>query len=112
MEYNRYYGRDGKPCLVDKETLRNIIDPLQPRTFIKFLEDMDIPFIEDEWIRCLEIILNRGGSLKFAIGEYIALMNLEGFRPFTFADSKYNKNTVRYRIKIEQEFPEEEENGI
>lgn len=112
MESNRYFGRNGELCSVDKETLRNIIDPLKPRSFIKFLEEMDIPFFEDEWIRILETTLNRGGNLKFVIGKYIALMNLKGFRPFVFTDSRYNKDVVKYRIKVEQEFSEEAEYGV
>ena len=112
MESNRYYGRNGKPCSMDKETLRSVVDPLQPRTFIKFLEEMDIPFIEDEWIYALQSVLNRKGDSKYVIGRYIALMNLKGFRSFTFADSRYDKNVIKYKVIVEKELPKEAQHEI
>ena len=100
MEYDRYIGRDGRICSVDKVTLRSIIDPLQPRTFIKFLEEMDLPFFEDEWIRTIENILNRNAPVSFVIGGYIAKMNLPAFRQFTFEDSIYDNTVAKYKVKI------------
>ena len=100
MEYDRYVGRNGCVCSVDKITLRNIIDPLQPRTFIKFLVEMDLPFFEEEWIRMIEGVLNQNAPTSFVIGKYIAKMNLPAFRQFTFEDSIFDNTVTKYKVKI------------
>lgn len=110
MEYDRYYGRNGQPCSMSKVEMQNLIDPLQPRSFIKVLEELDIPFFEDEWLRIIENKLNRNHSLAYTMGAYIALMNLKGFCNFTFVDSRYDKTVKRYVIEVKKEL--EDNNGI
>lgn len=69
-----------------KEEIYSLIDNLNPDTFLPFLEEMNYPYIEDEWNRTLKVAQERGMDKVF--GRYIAKMRLCSFRNFTYSDSK------------------------
>lgn len=96
---NAWLTRKGEPYRLTKEHLRSLINPLDPATFIKVLEEMDYPFIEHEWIRAIETIANKGLALSWVIGKYIAIMNLAAYRSMTFADSNFIPNQ-KYKIEV------------
>lgn len=47
------------------------------------LEEVDCPFIYDEWIR----LIQRYGIDSYILGRYLAKMKLKGYKAFTFQDT-------------------------
>ena len=64
-----------------KQEIYNIIDNNNPNTFLPFLEEMDYPYLEQEW----EYSAQR--KPESCLGFYIAKMRLMSFRSFGYADS-------------------------
>lgn len=103
MNKEKYFKqRDGSYYTkFTKEQLYNKIDPCNIITFLPFLEEMDYPFFSEEWQRCLKM----GKMKNNCLGRYIALMNLRGYRGYTFKDTGcdfcktivYNDNEIKYK---------------
>lgn len=75
-----------------KEDIRRYVDPHKPVTFISLLQELDIPFIEEQWIRLLERAYNHNNpsvQLQNIFGKYLSLMKLRGFRNYTFLDTSF-----------------------
>lgn len=102
MNKKKYFKqRDGSYYTkFTKEELYNKIDPYNIITFLPFLEEMDYPYFSKEWKRCLKM----GKMKNVCFGRYIALMNLKGYRGFTFKHTGYdfyktisNNNEIKYK---------------
>ena len=96
---NYYQKRDNE--LYTKYTKREIWDMIDPRdttTLFPFLQDMNYPYIEEQWNKYVQRYGPKDGRI---IGRYIALMRLKGYQPYTWADSiilnQYRANEKRMR---------------
>ena len=90
-----------------KQEIQKKIDPHDPLTFIPFLQDMDYPYLEEEWENYLTKSESPDGRI---ISKYIARMRLKGYQGFTWADSifinmvrKKKRNEFKNLIKEKQE---------
>ena len=105
MNETYYYKRNGE--LYIKYTKREIWDMIDPRdttTLFPFLQEMDYPYIEEEWNKYIERYDPKDGRI---IGRYIALMRLKGYSLYTWADSiilnqwrKQQKERIRKMYRI------------
>ena len=78
-----------------KKCLTRHVDNWDPRTYLWILEDIDVPYIEDEWTT----LLNRYGQDKkkmtgtTILGRYLSKMKLKQFRDYHWDDTE--------RLKLE-----------
>ena len=90
---NLYYKcRDGSEyTMVTKEELMRIIDPYNPDSYLPYLEAMNYPYFEEEWINLRKYLENKGGKeyTKYTLGKYIAKMNLWSYKSFTWEDNEH-----------------------
>ena len=72
-----------------KKCLTRHVDNWEPRTYLWILEDIDVPYIEDEWTT----LLNRYGQDKkkmtgtTILGRYLSKMKLKQFRDYHWDDT-------------------------
>lgn len=62
-----------------KKCLKKTINNNYIHTFIWVLEEVDVPFFYDEWVK----IKNRHPD-SYILGRYLTLMKLKGYAKFTF----------------------------
>ena len=73
-----------------KKCLTRHVDNWDPRTYLWILEDIDVPYIEDEWTT----LLNRYGQDKkkmtgtTILGRYLSKMKLKQFRDYHWDDTE------------------------
>lgn len=68
-----------------------LLDNSDPDTFLPILEDLDYPYIPEEWKNILEqaVQLNRNGvTTQSVIGKYISKMKLAQYKKYGYADSE------------------------
>lgn len=92
------YPDDGKLTECKKCTTRHV-DNWNPKTYCWILEEVDVPYIEDEWNRLLE----RYGTDKTKItgmtilGRYLAKMQLNQYNMLHWADTEKIKAEAEAR---------------
>lgn len=90
------YPNDGK-LLECKKCITRHVDNWDPKTYLWILEEINVPYIKDEWDR----LLNRYGTdpKKLTgmtiLGRYLSKMKLAQYRNYTWEDTE--------RLKAEQE---------
>ena len=72
-----------------KEDMQRYVNPLKPCTFFPLLQELDLPFYEEEWLRLLLKVYQNPESRKLenVFGLYLSKMKLHDFRDFGFKDS-------------------------
>lgn len=75
-----YKGRDNIISSLCKTCILSNIDNNNPNTFIKYLQELDIPYIEDRW--------NAYKKYDKIFGRYLSLMRLASYKNFRYSDSK------------------------
>ena len=86
---NSFYTDETKVEILSK------IDYDNPETFLPYLEILDYPYLEEDWLRKVEH--GREHNHTNIFGRYIAVMRLTGFRNFCFQDSSY-LNELRKKV--------------
>ena len=100
---NLYYKcRDGSEyTMVPKEQLMQITNPYIPESYLPYLEAMNYPYFEEEWIRTRDKLAKDGKEYaKYTLGKYIAKMNLKAYKPFTWEDNDSIKELVDSKPKL------------
>ena len=68
------------------------VDNWNPDTFVPILEEIDVPYVKDEWDKTLERELKKTDPSKITgttiIGKYLAKMRIKQFKDARFADSE------------------------
>lgn len=67
-----------------KDCVNAKVDDNAPITFVHFLKECDVPYIESVWERAKEKAKNHNCSI---FGIYMGIMKLNGYRSFTFKDT-------------------------
>lgn len=105
MQYDYYKDKHGNwYTKYTKSDLRNMINPLNPDTFIPILKEMDYPYIESIWRSCLAQSANTAcKSLNYSpklrvFAHYIARMQTIAFQNKTFKDSLYNQDVIKFHL--------------
>lgn len=85
------YPPDGRMTQC-KKCLTMFVDNWNPDTFIPILEEIDVPYVKDEWDKTLERELEKTEPSKITgmtiIGKYLAKMRIKQFKDARFADSE------------------------
>ena len=79
--------RDGTDYPVSKEEIYNCIDVYDPRTFIDYLEDLDLPWVPRIWANYIETSIKYNHSIESTFGKYYQRMKMASFKDFGFKDS-------------------------
>ena len=117
-----YTYKDGSKTKLCKQCLTMHIDNFNPETFLWILQDMDVPYIEEEW----NILRDRAYAkdpLKMngmsVFGKYLSKMKLRQWKDYTWADTerlrveseeRKKKNLIQ-REEYDEEIKEKFENG-
>lgn len=80
-----HYHIDLKGTELDicKDCVKSKIDIYNPETFIDYLEQLDVPYIKEEWENRAYRYNNNS-----VFGRYLALMKLKGYAGYKFKDSE------------------------
>lgn len=104
-----YKRKDGSRTDLCKSCLTMHIDNFDPDTFLWILEDMDIPYIPEEWNvlrdKAFELARQKGKVLDgmSVFGKYLSKMKLKQWMKYHWADSEMlqRENAERQRIAAE-----------
>lgn len=116
MEKQHYIDRNGSIYPRSIDEVAHSIDVLKPNTFLPILQEMDYPFLENEWLRYVKReLLYKGNSMELfnrrVFGKYISCMNLRGYKNMTFKDSVYNFKVLKYKPVLKWDIEFEYEAG-
>lgn len=92
-----YTRRDGTKYPKCKYCATMLLNNSDPDTFVPILEDLDYPYIPEEWKNILEqaVKVNTNGvTPQSVIGKYISKMKLAQYKKYGYADSE---NLIRER---------------
>lgn len=94
--------KDGTLFPYYKEEINKKINIFKPETFLPILKELDVPFLEEEWLMTIEQSI-RKKNLSNIFGKYLAKMKLCSFRCMGFSNSRFsceNLETLEYIPKI------------
>lgn len=107
MQYDYYKDKHGNwYTKYTKSDLRDMINPLNPNTFIPILKEMDYPYIEGIWRSCLAHSANvaceslNSSPKRTVFAHYIARMQTVAFQNKTFKDSLYNQDVKKFHLCV------------
>ena len=82
------YPPDGR-LNICKDCLTMFVDNWDPSTFMKILEDIDVPYIKDEWDKLLEKYGQNPEKVNGTtiLGRYLSKMKLKQWSKYRFADT-------------------------
>lgn len=85
-----YQKKDGSKTKLCKNCLTMHIDNFDPNTFLWILQDMDIPYIPEEWnvLRDRAFAKNPNMTGLSVIGKYISKMKLKQWKEYGWEDSE------------------------
>lgn len=103
---NFYTYKNGQKHKYCKACLTMHIDNFNPQTFLYILEDMDVPYIEEEWnvLRDKAYAKNpQKMNGQSVIGKYLSKMKLKQFNTYGWADSARLREERDKRLAVEKE---------
>lgn len=84
-----------------KECLTMHVDNFDPKTFTWILQEINVPYVPDEWNQ----LLARYGRDRSALtgttilGRYLSKMKLKQYRDFTWADNQFLREIANSKIR-------------
>lgn len=116
-----YLKKDGTRTDLCKACLTMHIDNFNPETFLWILEDMDVPYVPEEWnvLRDRAKAKNKNLTGMSVFGKYLSKMKLKQWKDFGWADSEKlqaaneekKKAAIAAREKHEEILKAQYENG-
>lgn len=105
-----YYRKDGSRISKCKDCYTQSVDDYRPTTFLSLMEDIDIPFIIEEWISLRDHIEENKScyARKTIFGKYLNLMKCANFKNFSYADS----NLLNYNYHLLKEIQKQKEEEV
>jgi hypothetical protein len=73
-----------------KKCLTRHVDNWDPKTYLWILEDIDVPYIEEEWTTLLDRYAKdpRKTTGMTILGRYLSKMRMKQFNSYTWADTE------------------------
>lgn len=106
LDTNFYTYKNGEKFDYCKACLTMHIDNFNPDTFLYILQDLDIPYIPEEW----NVLRDRAyakNPLKMngqsVIGKYISKMKLKQFKNYGWADTERLQEERKKQAAVQQE---------
>ena len=87
ITFQCYKRRDGTDYVIPKGVIDKSINPYDPSTYLVHLENMDYPYIIDEWMRTREYCV-KNNMIECVFPKYIAKMNLAAYKKFTWKNTE------------------------
>lgn len=92
---------DGGRLTQCRKCLTMHVDNFDPSTFLWILEELDIPYIEEEWVKlidkyCVDLSKVTGATI---MGRYVAKMHLKQWRQYRWKDTDQLNREVREPIE-------------
>lgn len=123
MEGGKFYQKkDGSKTKLCKNCLTMHIDNFDPSTFLWILQDMDIPYIPEEWnvLRDRAFAKNPNMTGLSVIGKYISKMKLKQWSQYGWEDSERlqalreekDKAKIAERAAAEEALKEQLDQGL
>lgn len=121
-EDNFYTHKDGTKTNLCKKCLTMHIDNFDPNTFLWILEDMDVPYIPEEW----NVLRDRAYTKDpkkvtgmSVFGKYLSKMKLKQWKQYGWADTdkiaaeraKREAEQLEEQAKIEAQLKDQLDNG-
>ena len=113
-----YKRKDGTRVDLCKSCLTMHIDNYNPDTFLWILEEMDIPYIPEEWNvlrdKAFELARQRGKVLDgmSVFGKYLSKMKLKQYMKYHWADSEMLQKENEEKRRLAEEGRAEYEAGL
>lgn len=84
-----------------KRCLTMHVDNFEPKTFTWILQEIDVPYIPDEWNKLLARYGRDRGKLTGTtiLGRYLAKMKLKQYKDFRWADNKFLQELADSKVK-------------
>ena len=101
-----------------KKCLTRHVDNWDPKTYLWILEDIDVPYIEEEWTTLLDRYAKDPGKTTgmTILGRYLSKMRMKQFSSYTWADTdrlREEMNAKKAEVMARQGYTGEEiENAI
>ena len=94
------YPNDGKfpQC---KSCMTMHVDNWNPDTYLWILQEVDVPYIPEEWNKLMATFAKPGTKLTGAsiLGRYLSKMKLKQFKDFRWADTERLQELANHRIE-------------
>ena len=120
-DQNFYTYRDGSKTAMCKQCLTMHIDNWDPETYVWLLQEMDVPYLPQEWnvLRDREYAKNPNLNGMSVFGKYLSKMKLNQWKQYRWADTEKlqaksdaeAQQRAAEKAKFEQEAKELFENG-
>ena len=120
-DQNFYTYRDGSKTAMCKQCLTMHIDNWDPETYVWLLQEMDVPYLPQEWnvLRDREYAKNPNLNGMSVFGKYLSKMKLNQWKQYRWADTERlqaksdaeAQQRAAEKAKFEQEAKELFENG-
>lgn len=91
LKYSEFYkSRSGEYAMLCKKCLTAHVDNYDPKTFVPILEELDIPFVKEEWNILLDRAVKSGKPITgtTVFGRYLAKMRLNQWKNYSYADTE------------------------
>lgn len=82
-----------------KECMTMFVNNYEPDTFLWILQEIDVPWIPDEWNKLLITYKDTASSSKSIIGRYLAKMKLIQYKDFRWADTAKLQELKEHQIE-------------
>jgi hypothetical protein len=113
-EKNFYTYKDGRKTELCKKCLTMHIDNFDPDTYLWILEDMDVPYVPEEWNVLRDKAYAKdpyGMNGMSVIGKYLSKMKLKQWKEYGWADGEklraQNEQKAKLAIETQKQFEEE-----
>lgn len=85
-----------------KECLTSRIDNFDPSTYLPILEELDVPYIPEEWASVLRKYADNREKLtgKTILGRYLSKMKLKKWKDYRWKDTEYLQQVEDQKKKI------------
>ena len=95
-----YTKKNGEKTALCKDCLTMHIDNFDPSTYLWILEDLDIPYVPEEWNKILDKAFAKDPNLTgmSVIGKYLSLMKLKQWKKYGWADTEKLQNENAERL--------------
>lgn len=79
--------KDGTLFPYYKEDIKKVINVFKPSTFLPIMQELDIPFYEEQWLLYINRCIEKNGDFKTIFGKYLSWCKLKDIRMRTFKES-------------------------
>ena len=94
------YPNEGKLHLC-KQCLTAHVDNFDPDTYLWILQELDVPYVPDEWNRVLLNCGDKGQKITGTtiLGKYLSRMKLKQYKKYRWSDTEYLQKVAQEKIE-------------